>query len=106
VRPDADNARSHLVRLFLSLVRSSGLPRPEVNSLIAGRRRDFAWPEQRVVVETDGHRYHSSRRAKRRDHRRDRRLTALGWRPLRFTYEEVAFEPAGVGSELAALLRR
>ncbi len=106
MRPDADNARSHLVRLFLSLVRSSGLPRPEVNSLIAGRRRDFAWPEQRVVVETDGHRYHSSRRAKRRDHRRDRRLTALGWRPLRFTYEEVAFEPAGVGSELAALLRR
>jgi len=47
-RPDRARAtrrgqpRSHLERLFLSLVRSSGLPRPEVNSLIAGRRRDFA----------------------------------------------------------------
>jgi len=102
--PDEDNARSHLERLFLALVRRTALPRPIANHEIAGRRRDFAWPGHRLVVETDGYRYHSSRHAKRRDHRRDRRLTALGWRPVRFTYEEIAFEPAGVGRELAGLL--
>ena len=56
------------------------------------------------MVEADGYRFHSSRQAKRRDNRRDRQLTALGWRPVRFTYEEVVFEPGQVAAELAALL--
>ena len=70
---------------------------PTPNHEIGGRRRDFAWPDHRLVVETDGYRYHSSREAKRRDNRRDRELTALGWRPLRFTYEEIAFRALGGG---------
>lgn len=104
MQPDTDNARSHLERLFLSLVRHARLPRPEVNREIADRKRDFVWPRQRLVVEVDGYRYHSSRQAKRRDHRRDRQLTTLDWRPVRFTYEDVAFEPAQIARELTALL--
>jgi very-short-patch-repair endonuclease len=104
--PDEDNARSHLERRFLALVRKARLPKPACNHEIAGRRRDFAWPDQRLVVETDGYRYHSSRQAKRRDNRRDRELTALGWRPVRFTYEEIAFEPGEVAQELVRLLRQ
>jgi very-short-patch-repair endonuclease len=103
--PDKDNARSHLERLFLRLVRKARLPKPACNHEIAGRRRDFVWPQQRLVVEADGYRFHSSRQAKRRDNRRDRQLTALGWRPVRFTYEEIVFEPAEVAAEVAALLR-
>jgi very-short-patch-repair endonuclease len=102
--PDRERARSHLERLFLALTRRAMLPKPIVNYEIAGRCRDFAWLEQRLVVETDGYRYHSSRQARRRDNRRDRHLTALGWRPVRFTYEEVAFEPAELAEELADLL--
>jgi very-short-patch-repair endonuclease len=104
--PDKDNARSHLERTFLALTRKARLPAPAVNQEIAGCCRDFAWLDQRLVVETDGYRYHSSRQAKRRDNRRDRQLTALGWRPLRFTYEEIAFEPEEVAEELAELLSR
>jgi very-short-patch-repair endonuclease len=103
--PDADNARSHLERLFLPLTRLARLPKPMANHEIAGRARDFVWPEERLVVETDGYRYHASRRARRRDNRRDRELTSLGWRPVRFTYEEIAFEPAQVARELARLFR-
>jgi very-short-patch-repair endonuclease len=103
--PDKDNARSHLERLFLALTRSARLPRPAPNHEIAGRSRDFAWPDHRLVVETDGYRYHSSRVARRRDNRRDRQLTARGWRPVRFTYEEIAFEPDEVANELGGLLR-
>jgi very-short-patch-repair endonuclease len=102
--PDKDNARSHLERLCLRLVRAARLPRPMANREVAGRARDFVWPAERLVVETDGYRYHSSRQAKRRDNRRDRELTSRGWRPVRFTYEEIAFEPAEVARELAALL--
>jgi very-short-patch-repair endonuclease len=102
--PDADRARSHLERLFLALTRKARLPRPAPNHEIGGRKRDFVWSEHRLVVETDGYRYHSSRAARRRDNRRDRHLTALGWRPVRFTYEEIAFEPAAVAKELTGLL--
>lgn len=104
IQPDSDGARSHLERLFLSLVRNARLPRPAVNEIIAGRRRDFVWRDARLVVDVDGYRWHSSRKAKRRDHRRDRELTALGWRPARFTYEDVAFEPEEVAPEVARLL--
>jgi very-short-patch-repair endonuclease len=102
--PDKDNTRSHLERLFLRLVRTARLPKPACNHEIAERRRDFVWPQQRLVVEADGYRFHSSRQAKRRDNRRDRQLSALGWRPVRFTYEEIAFEPSEVAQELAVLL--
>lgn len=104
--PDEDNARSHLERLFLSLLRRSSLPKPEVNVVINGRRRDFVWHAARLVVETDGYAYHSSKAAMLRDRRRDRELTAAGWRVARFTYEEVAFEPGRVAEELVALLGR
>jgi very-short-patch-repair endonuclease len=104
MQPDKDNAHSHLERQFMALVRKARLPRPQPNREIAGRSRDFAWPQQRLVVETDGYRHHASRAAKRRDNRRDRELTALGWRAVRFTYEEIAFEPAEVAAEVTALL--
>lgn len=80
------------------------MPRPEVNVEIEGRQRDFVWRERRLVVEVDGYAYHSSRQAMRRDKARDRRLTAALWRPARFTYEEVAFEPSATAAELASLL--
>jgi very-short-patch-repair endonuclease len=102
--PDSDNARSHLERLFLKLTRSARLPEPDVNAVIAGRRRDFSWPAHRLVVETDGYAYHSSREARTRDARRDRELLAAGWRPARFTYEEIALEPEFVNAEVAVLL--
>jgi very-short-patch-repair endonuclease len=105
MQPDTDNARSHLERLFFALVRKAKLPRPAANHEIAGRARDFVWREQRLVAETDGYRYHSTRQARRRDNRRDRQLTTLGWRPVRFTYEEIAFEAGDVGCELGELLR-
>ncbi len=102
---DADGAKSYLERLFLRLVRNRRLPEPEVNIVIENRQRDFVWREQRLVVEVDGYAHHSSRKAMRRDKRRDRELTAGLWRPVRFTYEEVAFEPAPTADELASLLR-
>jgi very-short-patch-repair endonuclease len=103
MEPDADGARSHLERLFVPLARRAGLQKPEVNVEIEGRRRDFVWRDSRLVVEVDGYAYHSSRRAMRRDRERDRRLTIAGWRPARFTFEEVALEPTATAQELSSL---
>ena len=104
LRPDQDGAKSHLERLFLKLIRNAGLPLPEVNVRIEGRERDFLWREERLVVEVDGYAFHSSRRAMRRDRARDRHLTAALWRPARYSYEEVAFEPVATAADLRSLL--
>jgi len=104
LQPDQDGAKSYLERLFLALIRKHRLPPPEVNVRIQGRERDFVWREQRLVIEVDGYAFHSSKRAIARDKKRDRALTAALWRPARFTYEEIAFEPAATAAELADLL--
>ena len=54
---------------------------------------DFLWREHRLVVETDGYAFHSSRRAFERDRRKDQELQAAGYRVVRFTWRQIADEP-------------
>ena len=76
LEPQQDGTRSHLERLFLPLTHRAAMGRPLVNETVEGRRRDFVWPRRRLVVEVDGHAFHSSRAAIRRDKARDRELIA------------------------------
>ena len=85
--------RSEAERRFLDLVRRSGLPRPDVNATIAGHEVDFAWREQRVVVEVDGVAFHSDRRTIEHDHERDADLDAAGFRVVRATWRQVTARP-------------
>ena len=52
-------------------------------------RADFAFPEQRVVIEADGFAYHSGHRAWRRDLARRNTLTNLGWRVINVTWADL-----------------
>jgi very-short-patch-repair endonuclease len=56
-------------------------------------RVDFCFPDARLVVEVDGARWHPE---PQRDQQRDNVLAALGWRVLRFTWNEVVHDSAGV----------
>ena len=67
---------------------------------------DFCWPSQRLVVEADGFAYHSSRDDYRRDRRRMNELERLGWRVLRFSWEDVTQRPDYVTTLVGACLRR
>jgi hypothetical protein len=69
-------------------------------------RLDAAWPELRVAVELDGHRFHSSRADRERDMRRDTALAASGWVVLRFSYERLTTDPDGCRREIELVLRR
>jgi hypothetical protein len=84
--------RSPLEDAFLELCDAHGIPRPRVNSVVEGYEVDFCWPEHRLIVETDGHTHHGTRAAFERDRARDARLTALGWRVMRFTERQVRLE--------------
>lgn len=57
-----------------------------------------------LVVECDGFAYHSGRREYREDRRRDRALAALGYRVLRFTWDDIMADPACVVRAVRAAL--
>ena len=96
--------RSWLERRMRSLLTGAGLPLPESNRTVAGRKRDFVWRAQKVVVEVDGWQAHGSRSAFEADRVRDAELTALGWKVLRFSYTRLTTEPMWVIARIAATL--
>jgi len=98
--------RSELERLFLPLARQAGLPPPRTKQWVNGFEVDFNWPDLGLVVETDGLHYHRTPAQQARDRLRDQAHTAAGLVNLRFTYEQVRYEPEHVCSVLAATLRR
>ena len=102
---------SELEERLLALCRASGLPLPERQVQIWLRdgepavRVDFVWRAQKLIVETDGGRYHRTRRAFESDRRKDQRLTLAGWRVLRITWRQLADEPQRIATLIAAALR-
>jgi very-short-patch-repair endonuclease len=100
--------RSELEARLLSLITAAGLPAPRCNRLVevGGSRLtvDFLWPERRVVVETDGARFHDNPVAFERDRLRDRELQLCGYRVVHYTYRQVEDEPADVVAGIRTLL--
>lgn len=85
---------SEFERRLLRAILAAGLPAPvsqfEVR-LPTGRRAflDFAYPEALLGMEADSYRHHSSRTDWARDRTRNRALTAIGWRILPVTWEDL-----------------
>jgi hypothetical protein len=95
---------------FLALTRSLGLPDPTPQFYIDPLdgeppiRADFAWPDRKIVVETDGRRTHGTRNAFESDRRRDQRLTAAGWTVIRTTWRQLTQRPHELKPVLLKLL--
>ncbi len=102
--PGSTRTRSPLEEDFLALVRSTSLPRPLVNEQLGPYTIDFLWSRERVAVETDGRDSHERAAARERDYRRDAWLNANGYRPLRFTWQQVHHRPDEVLAALGAAL--
>jgi very-short-patch-repair endonuclease len=98
--------RSELERMFLPLARQAGLGLPLTKQWVNGFEVDFHWPDLGLVVETDGLRYHRTPAEQAKDRVRDQAHTAAGMVNLRFTHEQVRYEPAHVRSTLRAVARR
>jgi len=94
--------KEELERRFLPLARKAGLPVPLTGQWVNEFEVDFFWPDLGLVVETDGLRYHRTAAEQARDRLRDQAHTAAGLTPLRFTHEQVRYEPEHVLSVLRA----
>jgi very-short-patch-repair endonuclease len=102
---DPPSTRSELERLALDVLRSSGLPRPEVNARLGAYEVDLLWRREGVVVELDGYAYHRSPAAFEADRRRDAELQVAGMRVLRVTWRMLVCDPGRFVGAVAALLR-
>ena len=85
--------RSELERRFLPIAHRAGLPLPLTNHRVNGYEVDFYWPDLKLVVETDGLRYHRTPAQQARDLERNQAHAVAELVPLRFSHEQIAFEP-------------
>lgn len=78
---------------FLILCREEGLKMPQVNVLVEGKRVDFYWPKERLIVEADSYGFHGDPRAFELDHQSTVDLEVAGYRVHRTTYKMLESNP-------------
>jgi very-short-patch-repair endonuclease len=93
---------SDLEVLFRPLALAARLPLPLTKYWLLGYETDFFFPDLKLVVETDGLRYHRTPAQQARAAKRDQTHVAAGYRVVRFTHWQVAH----AADEVTAVLRQ
>lgn len=110
----AAQGRAEAANPFESTTRSIALtvpglhvqPQVTISSDRVWARPDLVDVDRRIVIECESFEWHGDRKAFRRDCRRYSLLVADGWWVVRFTWEDVMFEPEWVRQVLVDLVRR
>lgn len=104
-RPSASAFETRLNRLLLD----AGLPAMREFTIWDGgefvARVDFCFPNSKLIIEADGFRWHSGRRAWQRDRERRNRLTAMGWSVLQVTWADLMQRPKETIERVGTLLQ-
>jgi hypothetical protein len=92
---------SELERALFATLDAGGLPSPTRQLPLPGRGSiagiaDGGYLDAQMVLEADGRRWHARVAAARLDRERDAQVARAGWVPLRFVYEQIVGDPAGV----------
>ena len=93
-------------RAFVLFCERHAVPIPEPNVRIGRYRPDMLWREQRLIVELDGRDGHSSAAQIAADNRRQAELERLGYRVLRFSWEQLQRESEAVLAQIREALSR
>ena len=95
---------------LLAITRELGIPDPDTNAFVIlddggpPIKADFVWWEQRVIVEADSKKWHTSAQRLESDRVRDQRLMAAGWRVIRTTWKQMTQRPHELRPLLLKLL--
>jgi very-short-patch-repair endonuclease len=89
---------------LVALARAARLSPPAANARVGSHEVDLLWREQRLAVEVDGYRFHSTRAAFERGRRRDAELLTTGFRVIRVTWRQIVDEPHALIATLARAL--
>jgi hypothetical protein len=102
--------RTEIEELLIELVDELGVRRPETNVVLEVDGETFEvdalWRAERIAVELDSRQFHHTPLAFERDRRRDRKLIAANWRPVRITWRQITQERAALGRDLMTTLAR
>ncbi len=97
---------SRMERRFRKLLRHAGLPLPQANRPADGHYVDCRWAEQKLTVELDSYRFHSSRYAWEESYRRQREAYARGDEFRHYCWSDVFETPAATLEEVGKALGR
>jgi very-short-patch-repair endonuclease len=101
--------RSRMEAKLLPLLTEAALPIPRTNAKLrlGGKvyEVDFLWRDQKLVVETDGGRFHDNPAAGGRDSERNHALAKAGYHLPRLGWEDLRDRPEQTMREIAGLLR-
>ena len=103
--PGPRPTRSGLEDRMFELCDRHGLPKPRSNAGVEGVEVDFLFKQQRVIVETDGGRYHLSQEQQEADRAKQARLEAAGYRVVRVR-DDHREEAQTIGRMKAAIITR
>lgn len=101
---DPTDVHTILELRFVKLCKANEIPRPLVNEKVGIWRPDFRWEDERVIVETDGLRFHRTAAKRRRDREKDAAMRALGYVVIRLTWADVNENAAKVVALIRAAL--
>jgi hypothetical protein len=101
---------SPLERRFIRFVSEFRLPSPAHQYPLKDRGRliavlDFAYPDDKLAIETDGYRYHHGRAIWHHDRMRRNALVTRGWRVLQVTWSDLDTRREEIADEVRRLLR-
>ncbi len=91
-------------RDFVLLCEAYELPIPDPNVRMGRYVPDMLWRESRLIVELDGKGAHTSAAQKHSDATKQEWLEGRGYTVIRFTWEEVHFQPQLVAAAVRAAL--
>jgi very-short-patch-repair endonuclease len=96
--------RSVFEDTFLRFLDRYDLPRPEVNTIVAGHEVDMLWHPQRLIAELDGREFHEI--DFEADREQDADLLTHGYRVIRVTWERLTQRTVKEAERFKALLAR
>ena len=90
--------QSWLQRRLVNVLCAGGLPKPRLEVQLPWRteresRTDALYDDTLILMEADGRRWHTRVDQMAEDRRRDREAQNHGYRPYRFVYEELRYDP-------------
>ncbi|MGW0157961.1 endonuclease domain-containing protein [Mycobacterium sp. NPDC003323] len=106
LRAAEDGTRSAAERLLAKLMRQAGITGWKVNYRVAGYKVDYAFPDVKLILETDGFAFHSDVGDFNNDRKRQNALILAGYLVLRFTWLDLTEYPERVIAQIQCALTR
>src|SRR3954454_22624968 len=103
-RDTYDITDTELEQRFVPIARRAGLPKPESQAHLSGRRVDFYFRELGIVVEANSLRFHRTPSQQANDARRTQAHIMAGLLPIPFTHYQISYGPRYVEATLRAVV--